>query len=232
MLHRGIFLRRYKRFFAEISSDSGEILTLHCPNTGSLKNCLIELSPCLYSLSSNKNRKLSGTLEFVTTRFGNLAGINSSAANKIVASALNARVIQSLGDYDTFLKEVKFGEENSRLDFRLQNSKNLLPDCFLEVKSATYDIGNGIILFPDSVTSRGARHLRALTSAVEKGYRSVLFFCVQVSNSKMLKIAENIDPHYADTLARAIIAGVEIEAWNTKLSGDEVTLKEQIEFSY
>ena len=232
MLHRGIFLRRYKRFFAEISSDSGEILTLHCPNTGSLKNCLIESSPCLYSLSSNKNRKLSGTLEFVTTRFGNLAGINSAAANKIVASALNARVIQSLGGYDTFLKEVKFGEENSRLDFRLQNSKNLLPDCFLEVKSATYDIGNGIILFPDSVTARGARHLRALTSAVEKGYRAVLFFCVQVSNSKMLKIAENIDPHYADTLAKAITAGVEIEAWNTKLLGDEVTLREQIEFSY
>ena len=74
--------------------------------------------------------------------------------------------------------------------------------------------------------------MRALTSAVEKGYRAVLFFCVQVSNSKMLKIAENIDPHYADTLARAINAGVEIEAWNTKLSGDEVTLKEQIEFSY
>ena len=232
MLHRGIFLRRYKRFFAEISSDSGEILTLHCPNTGSLKNCLIESSPCLYSLSSNKNRKLSGTLEFVTTRFGNLAGINSSAANKIVASALNARVIQSLGDYDTFLKEVKFGEENSRLDFRLQNSKNLLPDCFLEVKRATYDIGNGIILFPDSVTSRGARHLRALTSAVEKGYRAVLFFCVQVSNSKMLKIADNIDPYYADTLAKAVTAGVEIKTWNTRLSGDEVTLKDQIEFSY
>ena len=165
MLHRGIFLRRYKRFFAEISSDSGEILTLHCPNTGSLKNCLI-------------------------------------------------------------------GEENSRLDFRLQSSKNLLPDCFLEVKSATYDIGNGIILFPDSVTSRGAKHLRELTSAVEKGYRAVLFFCVQVSNSKMLKIADNIDPYYADTLAKAVTAGVEVKTWNTRLSGDEVTLKDQIEFSY
>ena len=171
-------------------------------------------------------------MEFVTTRFGNFAGINSAAANKIVASALNARVIQSLGDYDTFLKEVKFGEENSRLDFRLQNSKNLLPDCFLEVKSATYDIGIGIILFPDSVTARGARHLRALTSAVEQGYRAVLFFCVQVSNSKMLKIADDIDPHYADTLASAITAGVEIKTWNTELSGDEVTLKDKIEFTY
>ena len=231
MLHRGIFLRRYKRFFADISSDSGEILTLHCPNTGSLKNCLIESSPCLYSLSSNKNRKLKGTLEFVTTRFGNLAGINSAAANKIVASALNSRIIQSLGQYDTYCKEVKFGEENSRLDFRLQNSKNLLPDCFLEVKSATYDIGNGIVLFPDSVTSRGAKHLRELIKAVEKGYRAVLFFCVQVSNSKVLKIADSIDPHYADTLAKAVDAGVEIKTWNTKLSGDELTLKDQIEFS-
>ena len=231
MLHRGIFLRRYKRFFAEISSDSGEILTLHCPNTGSLKNCLIESSPCLYSLSSNKNRKLKGTLEFVTTRFGNLAGINSAAANKIVASALNSRIIQSLGQYDTYCKEVKFGEENSRLDFRLQNSKNLLPDCFLEVKSATYDIGNGIVLFPDSVTSRGAKHLRELIKAVEKGYRAVLFFCVQVSNSKVLKIADSIDPHYADTLAKAVDAGVEIKTWNTKLSGDELMLKDQIEFS-
>ena len=231
MLHRGIFLRRYKRFFADISSDSGEILTLHCPNTGSLKNCLIESSPCLYSLSSNKNRKLKGTLEFVTTRFGNLAGINSAAANKIVASALNSRIIQSLGQYDTYCKEVKFGEENSRLDFRLQNSKNLLPDCFLEVKSATYDIGNGIVLFPDSVTSRGAKHLRELIKAVEKGYRAVLFFCVQVSNSKVLKIADSIDPHYADTLAKAVDAGVEIKTWNTKLSGDELMLKDQIEFS-
>ena len=87
-----------------------------------------------------------------------------------------------------FLKEVKFGEENSRLDFRLQNSKNLLPDCFLEVKSATYDIGNGIILFPDSVTSRGARHLRELTSAVEKGYRAVLFFVYRCQIQRCLKL--------------------------------------------
>ena len=232
MLHRGIFLRRYKRFFAEISTDSGEILTLHCPNTGSLENCLIESSPCLYSLSSDKNRKLKGTLEFVTTKFGNLAGINSAAANKIVASALNSGVIQSLGKYDIYHKEVHFGEENSRLDFRLQDSKNLLPDCFLEVKSATYDIGSGIVLFPDSVTSRGAKHLRELIRVVEKGFRAVLFFCVQVSNSKMLKIADNIDPHYADILAKAVTAGVEIKTWNTKLSGDKVTLKDQIKFSY
>tara|TARA_B100000963_G_scaffold108258_1_gene94163 strand:+ start:94 stop:792 length:699 start_codon:yes stop_codon:yes gene_type:complete len=232
MLHRGIFLRRYKRFFAEIYSDSGEILTLHCPNTGSLKNCLIESSPCLYSLSSDKKRKLKGTLEFVTTKFDNLAGINSASANKIVASALNAKIVQSLEQYDIFFKEVKFGDENSRLDFRLQNSKNLLPDCFLEVKSATYDIGNGIVLFPDSVTSRGAKHLRELIKAVDKGYRAVLFFCVQVSNSKMLKIADDIDPHYADTLYKAVTAGVEIKTWNTNLSGHEVTLRDQIEFSY
>ena len=231
-LLKGIFVKRYKRFFVEIISESGELITLHCPNTGSLKNCLIDSAPCWYSLSPKKTRKLPGTLELITTKFNNIANVHSASANKIVFLAIKKGVIAGLTSYDIFDKEVRFGKEGSRLDFCLGHSTLNQPKCYVEVKSATYDLGGGLVSFPDAKTDRGAKHLRELILAVEEGYRAVLFFCVQVSNAKRLKIADQIDPTYANLLFKAINLGVEVMVWNTRISSEDIQLGQEIDFEF
>lgn len=227
-LYPAVFVKRYKRFFADVIDSEGNLITLHCPNTGSMKNCLEIKSPCWYSLSDNPKRKLRGTLEIVTTKYGQLAGINTISANRLVRCAIETQLIPEFLDYDTLRSEVTYGDEKSRIDFLLQDSKNELTDCYVEVKNVTLDMGNGLVMFPDSVTNRGAKHLRELIAMVDLGYRSVLLFCVQVSDAKEFDISQDIDPTYAKTLELAIDCGVEVFAWRTSLSSDEGVLEKPI----
>lgn len=223
------FIRRYKRFFADVRDHQGREVTLHCPNTGSMTNCLQENTPCWYSLSTNPKRKLPGTLEIVTTRHGQLAGVNTHRANKVVEAALMINQIPSLQYYDQISKEVPYGDEKSRIDFLLRDSSQVRPDCYIEVKNVTLDMGDGVAMFPDSVTKRGAKHLRELIAVVKKGGRAILLFCVQLSEVKQVEIAGHIDSVYLETISEAVAAGVEVIAWQTSVSADEIALQSPIE---
>jgi sugar fermentation stimulation protein A len=224
-----IFIKRYKRFFADLLDINGNFITVHCPNTGSMENCLESDSNCWYSLSANPKRKLKGTLEIVTTKYGSLAGVNTGKANNLVGKALKDKIINELSMYDIINREIPYGREKSRIDFLLQNSGGNLPDCYLEVKSVTLDKGNGLAMFPDSVTARGVKHLRELIFMAEQGFRSVLFFCVQLSGAKSLGIASDIDPIYANTLRDAINKGVEVIAWRASFNGNSINLQRSID---
>ena len=224
-LFHATFLRRYKRFFADLIDSEGNIITVHCPNTGSMKNCLEPHSCCWYSLSSNPKRKLKGTLEIVTTKYGALAGVNTARANNLVRTALETKLIPELSVYDVVKSEIPYGKEQSRIDFLLQDNSGEFPDCYLEVKNVTLDEGNGLAMFPDSVTARGTKHLRELIFMAEKGFRSMLFFCVQLSDAKSFSIASNLDPVYAGTVKDALDKGVEIIAWRTLITSDSIALQ-------
>lgn len=224
------FVRRYKRFFVDVLDGQGHLLTIHCPNTGSMKNCLQENTPCWYSLSDNPKRKLPGTLEIVTTLHGRLAGVNTHRANKVVGEALNLNVIPGLQEYDQILKEVPYGDEKSRIDFLLKDSGRVLPDCFIEVKNVTMDAGSGIAMFPDAVTSRGTKHLRELTSVVQTGGRAILLFCVQLTDVHQVQVAGHIDSAYLKTLVEATKMGVEVMAWKTSVSSDGIALQCPLKF--
>ena len=224
-LFHATFLRRYKRFFADLIDSEGNIITVHCPNTGSMKNCLEPYSCCWYSLSSNPKRKLKGTLEIVTTKYGALAGVNTARANNLVRTALETKLIPELSVYDVVKSEIPYGKEQSRIDFLLQDNSGEFPDCYLEVKNVTLDEGNGLAMFPDSVTARGTKHLRELIFMAEKGFRSMLFFCVQLSDAKSFSIASNLDPVYAGTVKDALDKGVEIIAWRTLITSDSIALQ-------
>ena len=221
-----MFVKRYKRFFADIRNEQGELITLHCPNTGSMKNCQQEDSPCWYSLSDNPKRKLPGTLEIVTTSQGNLAGVNTAKPNHLVREAIEANLVPELRGYQQIHSEVRYGEEKSRIDLLLEDDK--LGQCYVEVKNVTLDMGAGLAMFPDAVTSRGAKHLRELMAMVAAGHRAVLFFCVQLTGVERMEVAADIDPDYAQTMARAIAAGVEVMAWRTSISADEIVLEQAI----
>ena len=219
-------VKRYKRFFSDVITEQGEVLTLHCPNTGSMKNCLVVDSTCWYSLSTNPKRKLPGTLELVTTEYGNLAGINTHRANQLVKEAILANKISALTGYKDLRSEVKYGKEKSRIDLLLEDSHK--GQCYIEVKNVTLEGPDGLVMFPDAVTTRGTKHLRELMDVVDQGHRAVLFFCVQVNNALKMEVASHIDPEYAKTLAEAVAVGVEVIAWRADLSAQEIVLSQAI----
>ena len=226
-LEQAILLKRYKRFLADIRLANGEEMTIHCPNTGSMKNCWAPETPCWFSRSNDPKRKLPGTLEITSTPDGFLAGVNTGRPNKLVREAIESGVIAELQGYSEIRPEVKYGDENSRVDLLLIDGERR---CYVEVKNTTLGVGDGRVLFPDAVTTRGTKHLRELMAMVEQGHRAVLVFCVQHSGAQSVGPADDIDPVYGQTLREAMDAGVEVLAYGCDLSAEEINLKSALPF--
>lgn len=208
-----LLLKRYKRFLADVRLPDGRELTIHCPNTGSMKNCVLPESLCWYSVSESKTRKYPQTLEVVTAPGGHRAGINTARTNELVEQALRDGVIAELRGYQTLRREVVYGGEKSRIDFLLSDQSQDARLCYLEVKNVTLMEAEGEGFFPDAVSARGSKHLRELMVMVGQGHRAVLLFCVQHTGIKSVRAARHIDPVYAATLHAARMAGVEIIAY-------------------
>lgn len=217
-------IQRYKRFLADVILANGETITVHCPNTGSMKNCIQPMSPCWYSTSANATRKYPNTLEVVTTPSGNLAGINTARSNGLVEAAIRTGVINELQGYDTIHREVVYGSEKSRVDFVLERGDE---NCYVEVKNVTLMEAKGQGLFPDAVSARGTKHLRELIQMVRENHRAVLVFCVQHTGIEWVEPADAIDPLYGKILREAIAAGVEVIAYGAMINPEasELVLK-------
>lgn len=219
-LQSGTLIRRYKRFLADIRLQDGTEMTIHCPNTGSMKNCATPGDEVWYSVSSNSKRKYACTWELTRTHRGHYIGINTGNANKLVKAAIEADFIDELRGYASVRPEVKYGSENSRIDLLLTGHAER-PDCYVEVKSVTLlecPVTRGVGFFPDAISARGARHLRELAEMVNRGQRGVLFYCVQHSGIAEVRPATHIDREYADTLAQAVKQGVEVIAYKARMS--------------
>lgn len=213
-LQCGVLVQRYKRFLADVQLADGSQITLHCPNTGSMKNCAEPGSRVWFSDSGSDKRKYRHTWELVEVQSGAVAGINTGRANRLVLGAIEQGLIPQLAGYSSVRCEVKYGSENSRVDLLLEGDG---PSCFVEVKSVT--LGEGAVgYFPDAVTTRGRKHLRELMAMVEQGQRAMLFFCVQHTGVEVVKPADHIDPAYGKQLREAAQSGVEIMAWRWQLS--------------
>ncbi|GAC1035258.1 DNA/RNA nuclease SfsA [Pseudomonas sp. No.117] len=215
-LEEGRLLRRYKRFLADVETASGEVLTLHCPNTGSMLHCQSPGARVWFSRASGPKRKLPGTWELVETDHGRLACINTARANRLVEEALLAGAIPELAGFTALRREVAYGLENSRADFRLEYPEGPL---YLEVKSVTLGFaGSGVAAFPDAVTARGARHLRELAALAAAGQRAVLLYCVLLDGMEAVRPAAEIDAAYAVALGEARRQGVQVLAYAARLS--------------
>jgi sugar fermentation stimulation protein A len=226
-LEQGRLLIRYKRFLADIETASGEKLTIHCPNTGSMFNCMAPGGRIWFSRSNDPKRKLPGTWEISETPQGRLACVNTGRANHLVEEALLAGVITELNGFTALKREVAYGQENSRVDFRLDYSSG---PAFVEVKSVTLGFDDSrIAAFPDAVTQRGARHLRELASLAREGVRAVLLYCVNLTGIDAVRPAKEIDPAYAAALSDAVAAGVQVLAYGVQLTPDEVRIDRRLE---
>ncbi len=205
----GKLLKRYKRFLADVEMEGGEIITAHCPNTGSLRGCVPEGARAILRDSQNPKRKLRWTLQTVQVD-GTWVNVDTGLPNALVAEAIEAGRIPELVGYDSLRREVKYGE-NSRIDILLERGDER---CYVEVKSTTLVEGS-MARFPDAVTERGRKHLEELASMVKQGHRAVIFFCVSRGDVESFEPADDIDPLYGETLRRVCPAGVEALAYST-----------------
>jgi sugar fermentation stimulation protein A len=217
-LIEGRLLRRYKRFLSDVELADGAVVTAHCANPGSMKTCMVEGERVWLSESKDPKRRLRYTWELAEVA-GARIFVNPLAANKVVFEGLERGVLAELDQYDNVQKEVRFGK--SRIDFMLSRGKD---QCFVEVKNVTLTLGSGRAAFPDSVTERGTKHLKELIQIKRSGHRAVLLFCVSRSDARSAEAAADIDPTYADWLARAQAEGVEVLAYKCKITKRGVAL--------
>ena len=224
-LIEGVLIKRYKRFLTDVTLLNGEEVIAHCPNTGAMTGCAEHNMQVWLSPSNNPKRKLNYTWEIGVTAKGHWIGINTNNANKVVGEALQRERVAELFGYDNIRPEVRFGHENSRIDFLLTGGGQ--KDCYLEVKSVTL-LESGQGYFPDAKTERGQKHLRELAAMVEQGNRAVLLFCVQHTGIDSVKVAEHIDPKYAECFKQAIAAGVEILAYSCVIDEQNITLNQRL----
>ena len=221
-LEEARLIKRYKRFLADIETAGGERLTIHCPNTGSMLNCMSEGCRVWFSRSNDPKRKLPGTWELVETPQGRLACVNTGRANRLVEEALLAGGVTELAGFDELRREVAYGQENSRADFRLMFAGK---PVYLEVKSVTLGFDDTrVAAFPDAVTLRGAKHLRELATLAREGMRAVLLYAVNLSDIDTVRPAAEIDKAYAAALAEAHDAGVEVLAYGAQIDTQEIRL--------
>jgi sugar fermentation stimulation protein A len=219
----GILLRRYARFLADICLDSGETITAHCPNSGSMKGVNVPGSPVLVSYHPSPKRRLQYTWEMIFLD-GGWVGINTLLPNKLVAEALSEGLILSLRKYKSFRTEANISSD-TRLDFVLGQREQ----CWLEVKNVTL-VENGIAKFPDSVTTRGAKHLQHLTAHVKQGNPSVMLFVVQHHGGNIFTPADEIDTEYGKLLRKAAKAGVKILVWKAKVTPQAIHLVKSLPY--
>jgi len=223
-LQQGTLIKRYKRFLADVTSADGEELTIHCPNTGAMTGCAEPGFTVYYSTSENPKRKYPNTFELAQNQYGHFIGINSVKANELVKDAIEANLVPQLSGYQLLQTEVKYGEENSRIDIKLSD-----PDkgkCYVEVKSTTLllDPETGLGAFPDAVTTRGQKHVRELAHIAQSGQRAVLVFLVQHTGIHKVKVADHIDPKYAQEIKKARELGLEILVLRTHIDPDQIVV--------
>lgn len=221
----GTFIKRYKRFFADIELDSGQVITAHCPNTGAMSGCAEPGFRAYVSQSDNPKRKLKYTWELAQNHLGHFIGINTHRANKIVAEALTQKSLPLFNQVHSFKAEVTPPGADSRFDFQLDIGDG--EKSYMEVKSVTL-LEDGQGYFPDAVTTRGKKHCETLIALQQRGVRTQLLFCVQHTGISSVRPAAHIDPEYADAVQRAKQAGVTIMAASCLINEQKTVLNQEL----
>jgi len=221
----GILVKRYKRFMADVKLADGEVVTAHCPNSGSMRECCEPGRPVYLSFHDNPKRKLKYTWELIEMPTS-IVGINTLIPNRLVAESIEADLVSDLNGYDNIAREVKTSD-NTRLDILLSSEDG--NRCYVEIKNCTL-VKEGVACFPDAVTSRGLKHLVELSSLVSKGFRCVIFYVIQRMDANIFQPADHIDPAYGRELRQVLKHGVEIIVYDTQIDLKTIRLNRKIPY--
>ena len=224
----GVLIKRYKRFFADIKLKN-KIITVHCPNPGSMFRLLDKGNPVWITKSNNEKRKLKYTLQIIEVDKIKFC-VNTHITNKIVQASLKNKKIKDFVEFDLIRSEKKFGY-NTRFDFLLYNRKKD-KKAFLEVKSVSLTREKGHAEFPDAVTSRGKKHLESLMFANKQGYESYLMFLIQIEKCKSFGIATDIDPEYSKIFKDALKKNVKVLCYDCKFSNKGIEINNKIKIIF
>src|SRR5262245_6140395 len=223
-----ILVRRYKRFLADVELPSGETVTVHCANPGSMIGLNAAGARVWLSKAANPKRKLAHSGELVEVDLGGgaeLVGLNTAHPNALAAEAIAAGAIPELGGYALMRREVKYGK-NSRVDFLLEAPAR--PPCYVEIKNVHLMRRPGLAEFPDAVTKRGAKHLAELGERAAVGARAVMLFLIQIGSARRFKLARDIDPAYGAAFDAARAMGVEALAYRCGISHEGIEVVEPV----
>ena len=218
----GVFLKRYKRFFADIKVKN-KLIKAHCPNSGSMMGSLKKGNHVWITKSNNPNRKLKYTLQIIKVKNSKI-GVNTHFTNKIVNHGLENNLIRYFTNKVKIYKEKVFNK-NTRFDFYLEDNKNKI---FLEVKNVTLKRKNKLAEFPDSVTSRGTKHIKELINAKKRGFKAFLMFVIQREDCDKFNVAKDIDPEYSKTLKIALKNKLKVICYDCKFSSKGIKLNKEI----
>jgi len=219
----GTLVARYKRFLADVELSDGRMVTAHCPNSGRMTACCTPGMPVYLSVSKNPKRRLPYTWEIILMPQSPV-GVNTLLPNRLVARGISDGIITGFSGYDTIKPEPRL-EGGSRLDILLEGPGK--PACYVEVKNCTL-VENGRAMFPDAPTTRGARHLRLLADLAGKGFRAVIFILVQREDAESFSPADSIDPQWGAEVRAAVASGVELLAWDVRISTERIRLNRPV----
>ena len=222
-LQAAILIKRYKRFLADVETEDGRLLTVHCPNSGSMRGCSTPGSEVMISRSANPKRKYPHTLEMVKAKTI-WVGVNTARTNYLAAEAFAKGVVAEIGTVDHIQREVKTSAR-TRLDFLLQKGKRKI---YVEVKNCSL-VENDVAMFPDAVTVRGTKHLRELLALKQAGFEAAVFFCVQRRDAHSFTAARHIDPEYGDTLSLVHSHGVLVLAYEAEVTPSTIEIVGSLE---
>lgn len=228
-LKKATLIRRYKRFLADVILEDDTETTIHVANTGAMTGCAQPGDIVWYSVSANVKRKYPLSWELTQTQANHFICVNTIRANQLAEEAINNTMLNELTAYKSLKREIKYGDENSRIDILLSQSDNNQADVYIEVKSVTL-LKDQQGFFPDAVTTRGQKHLRELMAIAKEGKRAVLLFAVLHTGITSVTVAKDIDPTYAKLLIAAINSGVEVLAYKATIDQFGIKLQNKLTF--
>ena len=215
-LVEGIFLERVNRFLARVEVEGREV-GVHVANSGRMKELFVPGWRVLVRPVSRDHRKTK--FDLVLVDMGNaLVSADARMPNPLLAEGVANGHLQQFAGYTDMRREVIFGD--SRLDLMLEGPSDR---CYIEAKSVTL-VMNGVGLFPDAPTIRGAKHLRTLETVLEAGHRAAVVFVVQRPDASAFATSDPSDPDLADALRSAVAAGVEAYAYNCEVTERSIRL--------
>jgi sugar fermentation stimulation protein A len=221
---RATLVSRYKRFLSDHTLEDGRVVTAHCPNPGRMLGLTTPGAETWLSPATSPTRKLRYTWQLIEDGVG-LVGINTMLPNKLAEEAIEAGKITELAGYPTLKREVRYGT-NSRIDLLLSGDDRR--PCYVEIKNVHLR-RNSRAEFPDSVTARGAKHLRELTDQVKAGDRAVMLYIVQRTDCEGFSLAGDIDPAYAAAFDQAHQQGVEAICYACDITNRSIVVSNRLQ---